>query len=103
MTEGAARDPRYARFPPWFFDRDDDQDDTEFYAYPRLVTHIDAPAIDAVGSFYERMEIAGDVLDIMSSWVSHFRTQPRSLTVLGMNRIELDANPMATARVVHDL
>jgi SAM-dependent methyltransferase len=39
----------------------------------------------------------------MSSWVSHLRRPPRSLTVLGMNAVELDANPLATARVVHDL
>jgi SAM-dependent methyltransferase len=97
------RDPRYARFPEWFFDRDDAADDGEFYEYPRLVTHIDEHAIDAVGRLYEQLEITGDVLDIMSSWVSHFRTPPSSLTVLGMNRTELDANPMATERVVHDL
>jgi SAM-dependent methyltransferase len=39
----------------------------------------------------------------MSSWISHLRHPPRSLTVLGMNATELDANRMATARVVHDL
>ena len=39
----------------------------------------------------------------MSSWVSHFRTAPASLTVLGMNAAELARNPMATAGVVHDL
>ena len=39
----------------------------------------------------------------MSSWVSHFRRAPRHLTVLGMNRHELEANPQAAARVVHDL
>src|SRR6476659_436314 len=104
MSEGGVlRDPRYARFPEWFFDRDDEQDDAEFYTYPRLVTHIDESAIDAVGSLYGRMHIVGDVLEIMSSWVSHFHMPPRSLTVLGMNPVELDANQMATARVVHDL
>jgi SAM-dependent methyltransferase len=43
------------------------------------------------------------VLDLMSSWVSHLRTKPRSLTVLGLNAVELDANPMADRRVVQDL
>jgi SAM-dependent methyltransferase len=47
--------------------------------------------------------LTGDVLDLMSSWVSHFRSAPQSLTVLGMNATELSANEMATARVVHDL
>ena len=30
----------------------------------------------------------------MGSWVSHFRAAPHTLTVLGMNRVELDANPI---------
>jgi SAM-dependent methyltransferase len=101
--EGRERDARYERFPPWFFDRADDHDDREFYTDTRLVTHIDDHAIAAVGRLYEHLAITGDVLDLMSSWVSHFATPPRSLTVLGMNRVELDANTTATARVVHDL
>ena len=39
----------------------------------------------------------------MSSWVSHFRTPPAELLVLGMNAEELAANPAATQRLVHDL
>src|SRR5690349_20227860 len=39
----------------------------------------------------------------MGSWVSHFRTAPAHLTVLGMNPEELGANPQAAATVVHDL
>ena len=52
---------------------------------------------------YEELGIDGEVLDLMSSWVSHFRTTPERLTVLGMNRDELAANPQAAAWVVHDL
>ena len=62
---------------------------------PRFVTHIDEGAIAAVGALYEELGIDGEVLDLMSSWVSHFRRSPRRLTVLGMNRTELDANPDA--------
>jgi len=90
-------------FPPGFFDRQDPGSDEVFYGFPRLVTHIDEGAIAAVGALYEELGLDGDVLDIMSSWVSHFRTAPRHLTVLGMNASELDANAMATATVVHDL
>ena len=90
-------------FPPGFFDRADDLPDPVFYAVPRLVTHIDDDAIAAVGALYEELRITGDVLDLMSSWVSHFRTAPTRLRVLGMNGIELDANPMADERIVHDL
>ena len=64
-------------FPQHFFDRADAGDDREFYSFPRFVTHIDDAAIDAVGQLYEELGIGGRVLDLMSSWVSHFRT-PRS-------------------------
>ena len=91
------------RFPEGFFDRADPSPDPGFYAAPRLVHHIDERAVDGVGALYDELGIAGDVLDLMSSWVSHLRTRPRSLTVLGLNEVELAANPMATARVVQDL
>jgi len=81
----------------------DEGDDAVFYAPPRFVTHIDDDAIAAVGELYEELGIAGDVLDLMSSWVSHFRTPPRDLRVLGMNKAELEANRAATERIVHDL
>jgi SAM-dependent methyltransferase len=92
-----------AEFPPAFFARDDPSPDAAFYAQPRLVTHIDEHAIAAVGALYDELGIEGDVLDLMSSWVSHFWRPPRQLTVLGMNEHELLANPDARETVVHDL
>ena len=86
-----------------FFSRVDEGDDAVFYETPRLVTHIDDDAIAFVGELYDELGVDGDVLDLMSSWVSHFRTPPRHLTVLGMNMSELAANPMAADRIVHDL
>ena len=77
--------------------------DDEFYSWPRLVTHIDDGAIAAVGALYDELGIDGAVLDLMGSWVSHFRAPPARLTVLGMNADELAANPQAAATVVHDL
>jgi len=96
-------DPRYDAFPSGFFHRSDAADDRQFYAPPRLVTHIDDGAITAVGALYERLGLNGAALDLMSSWVSHFVAKPTHLTVLGMNELELARNPMADARVVHDL
>jgi SAM-dependent methyltransferase len=90
-------------FPPGFFDRADPADDAEFYAPPRLVTHIDEGAIRAVGELYRELGLDGEVLDLMGSWVSHFLAPPTALTVLGMNAAELAANPDAVATVVHDL
>src|SRR5262245_27462428 len=90
-------------FPAGFFARGDESSDARFYAVPRFVTHIDDGAIAAVGDLYEELGIDGAVLDLMSSWVSHFRAAPEKLTVLGMNAAELEANPQASAYVVHDL
>ncbi len=94
-------------FPPGFFDRADPSPDPAFYRPLRFVTHIDDGAIAAVGALYDELGIGvggnGEVLDLMSSWVSHFTVTPRHLTVLGMNDDELAANPQAQARVVHDL
>ena len=99
----------YDDFPEGFFSRSDDSSDADFYAPARLVTHIDESARAAVGALYRELEIDGGaprpmrVLDLMSSWISHFVTAPAELTVLGMNPLELDNNREATARVVHDL
>ena len=100
-------DPASARspgpFPPGFFDRVDAGPDAVFYDFPRLVTHIDDAAIAAVGRLYDELGLHGRVLDLMSSWISHFRPPPAALTVLGMNPEELARNPQARSRVVHDL
>ena len=65
-------------FPDGFFDRQDPAPDQHFYDVTRLVTHIDDGAIAAVGELYDELGIDGDVLDLMSSWVSHFRRRPRT-------------------------
>ncbi len=90
-------------FPPGFFDRLDPSPDLTFYAPPRLVMHIDEDAVAAVGATYAELGIGGEVLDLMSSWVSHFTVPPRRLTALGMNQAELDANPLASDRILADL
>jgi SAM-dependent methyltransferase len=90
-------------FPDGFFSRGDATDDERFYSFPRFVTHIDDGAIAAVGALYADLGLTGDVLDLCSSWVSHFVDAPRSLVALGMNADELAANPHATSWLVHDL
>jgi SAM-dependent methyltransferase len=91
------------RFPPGFFARHDEGNDQAFYAFDRFVTHIDDGAIDAVGALYDELGLTGHVLDICSSWVSHFRTKPARLSITGMNAAELSANPMADDWIVADL
>lgn len=91
---------------PEHFERVDESDDALFYAEPRLVTHIDEPARAALtGWFRDHLPAGGDILDLMSSCVSHLPDDVayRRVTGLGMNAVELDANPQLTERVVHDL
>ena len=88
------------------FQRIDETDDALFYQSPRLVTHIDEPACQALGAFYRTtLPAGGDIIDLMSSCVSHFPDDAlyRSVTGLGMNARELDANQRLTRRIVHDL
>lgn len=92
-------------FPPGFFDRADPSPDEEFYVPLRLLTHIDDDAIAAVRDLYAELGLGphSRVLDLMSSWVSHLPGPVAELVALGMNAAELDANPAATERLVHDL
>ena len=91
------------RFPAGFFSRADESVDTVFYEPDRFVTHIDDRAIATVGRLYQQLGLSGRVLDLMSSWISHFVEPPAELVVLGMNEHELRANTMASSVVVHDL
>lgn len=92
-----------SEFPTGFFDRADVDDDAVFYERDRLVTHIDEGAIAAVGELYRELRLAGDVLDLCSSWVSHFDPAPERLVVMGMNAHELARNEAACESLVHDL
>ncbi len=109
MSGSLEGDGDEAGFPPGFFRRTDEAPDVQFYGPRRLVTHIDDRAIAAVGRLYAHLGIDGTaseprrVLDLMSSWVSHFVTPPAELVALGMNQDELEANEAATERICHDL
>ena len=101
-------DPRHeTAFPAGFFARADESDDAGFYAFDRFVTHIDDPAIAAVGALYDELGLTGPgsgvVLDLCSSWISHFPTRPDRLVITGMNANELAANEMADEWTVRDL
>ena len=93
-------------FPAGFFDRQDASDDAAFYAVDRFVTHIDAGAIAAIGALYVELDLTDperSVLDLCSSWISHFPAKPGRLVVTGMNASELAANAMADEWSVADL
>lgn len=91
--------------PPVSFFKQDGGDDLDFYAPPRLVTHIDGSAVEALTRHYaERLKPGDRVLDLMSSWVSHL---PGNLNLEvvghGMNADELAANPRLGRWFVQDL
>lgn len=94
--------------PAEWFERVDPGPDAAFYADPRLVQHIDDGAIGAVTAAIARhVAPGGDVLDLMSSWVSHL-PPAGSLPLgrvagLGMNAVELASNPRLSDWTVHDL
>lgn len=93
-------------FPANAFDRIDESDDGEFYTPARLVTHIDAQAIAALTGYYaDAIAPGSDVLDLMSSWVSHLPGELELGEVIGhgMNAAELAANPRLTRRFVQNL
>ena len=93
-------------YPPELFRRHDETDDSLFYAAPRLVAHIDAAAIAAIGSYFcEALPRNGVILDLMSSWRSHLPPDlpVKRLIGLGMNIAELNENPRLDKRIVHDL
>ena len=93
-------------FPANAFRRQDETPDAEFYQAPRFVTHIDEGAIAAVTQLYrDYFQPATDLLDLMSSWVSHLPPDIlyRRVVGLGMNEQELNANPRLSSYVVQDL
>ena len=95
-----------SELPAGWFERLDDTPDAQFYAAPRLVTHIDAAAIAAVTQLYrEVLPPGGVILDLMSSWVSHLPPEIvyRRVVGLGLNGAELAANPRLDERIVQDL
>merc|ERR1719330_1061346 len=92
------------------FRRQDESDDVRFYNEPRFVNHIDDDAIAAIRAFYACHFAAApegefSVLDICSSWVSHFPDDLRAkrVAITGMVQAELVANKQATEHAVKDL
>jgi Methyltransferase domain len=93
--------PEEPPFKPEDFSRSDPTNDGGFYAVPRLVYHIDEPAVAALTQYY-RNNIApkSKILDICSSWVSHYPLEfPKVMETIcatGMNPLELKFNDQLT-------
>lgn len=93
-------------FQPEHFARLDEEPDRLFYNFPRKVVHVDDAAIAAVKQLLrEVIPPHGMVLDLMSSWRSHWPEglAKQRLVGLGLNAEEMAENPDLDAYVVHDL
>jgi SAM-dependent methyltransferase len=88
------------------FARVDESPDLLFYDFPRKVVHIDDAAIAAVKQFFrEVLPPDGVVLDLLSSWRSHWPEDfpKQRLVGLGLNAEEMADNPDLDESVVHDV
>ncbi|KAL3813841.1 hypothetical protein ACJIZ3_015109 [Penstemon smallii] len=80
--------------------------DREFYAYPRFVTHVDDNFISNLTNLYrEILRPEMEILDIMSSWISHLPEEVKYEKVVGhgLNAEELSRNPRLDYFFVKDL
>ncbi len=92
---------------PDAFSREDEAEDSEFYAQPRLVEHLDAAARERVTELYASLivEHRPHVLDLMAAVSSHLPEHKEAAEVigLGLNDQELRKNNRLTHSVTHDL
>ena len=89
-------------FTSYDFSRMDTWHDGLFYGLPRLVYHVDEPAVCALVQYYRtRIAPQSRILDIGSSWTSHYPTEfpdtMQRIAVLGMNAMELYCNDQVVA------
>lgn len=90
------------------FSRADETEDSSFYAVPRLVYHIDEPAVASLTQYYRKTIPAGSsILDICSSWVSHYPMEfpsiMKRISATGMNPLELKFNDQLNDFQARDL
>lgn len=111
LLDGPGQQSRWRGQPTDFFGadamlREDNLADRQFYAQPRLVSHLDQQARQTISELYGRLlRSDGRMLDLMSSWQSHLPTawRPPELVGLGLNAEELRQNPQLSSYLVHDL
>lgn len=105
---------RQVEWPPaWPYDdydftRQDEMDDGYFYSQPRLVTHVDDSFIATLTKYYGevfRKYPNARILDICSSWISHYPAEKcwSHVSITGMNEYELKQNRQADDYTVGNL
>lgn len=88
------------------FERDSEHADAEFYKKPRMVDHLDSLALNTLEELISRLvPDNAEVLDLMSGPNSHInpKLNPKSVTGVGLNQEEMDANQSITKTVIHDV
>lgn len=88
-------------FKPQDFSRSDPSNDKGFYTIPKLVYHIDEPAVASLTQYYRKnIPAKSDILDICSSWVSHYPLEfpdtMGKICATGINGLELKFNDQLT-------
>ena len=84
----------------------DSSDDSQFYSFPRFVTHVDEGFIQQLTDLYRlRLKPNTRILDMMSSWVSHLPEEMKFAHVEGhgLNAEELARNPRLDHYFVQNL
>jgi hypothetical protein len=93
-------------FRPEDFSRADESSDSNFYSTDRFVHHIDEGSRAALTRYYsENIKPFSDVLDICSSWVSHYPSNIKLGRVAGLGMVpgELKQNSQLTEWTAKDL
>ncbi len=93
------------------FTRLDNSNDFIFYKDPRFVEHVDDNAVSIMTDYITNQVLQQpnmNVLDLCSSWTSHFDIQTTNklnlkVSGLGMNEQELKSNPVLTDYTVFNL
>jgi hypothetical protein len=78
--------PKYDRWPydSSDFKRYDESDDGIFYNQPRLVTHIDDNAVNALTRYYDTtLPREGKIMDVCTSWKSFYPTEVKDAVQKG--------------------
>jgi SAM-dependent methyltransferase len=93
--------PAAPPFKPEDFFRADQSADTWFYSVPKLVYHIDEPAVASLTQYYRNtIKDGSDILDICSSWVSHYPLEfpdtMGKICATGISTLELQFNDQLT-------
>lgn len=95
-------------YSPKDFSRQDESEDENFYYQPRLCTHVSDGFIAALREHYGkvfRTYPGARILDICSSWISHYPEEKTwsHVSITGMNEYELKNNKQADDYAVRNL